>query len=116
MKLSKNALRRKRKQRISKKVRGTPLRPRLVVFRSNKHIYVQLVDDLSGTTWTAASTHNLSTQSRLSRDTARQVGQQMAAQAKELNVEQVVFDRNGYVYHGRVQALAEGAREGGLKF
>ncbi|MFP4212603.1 MAG: 50S ribosomal protein L18 [Desulfohalobiaceae bacterium] len=116
MKLSKNELRRKRKQRISKKVRGTPQRPRLVVFRSNKHIYAQLVDDLSGTTWTAASTHTLESPARLSRDSAREVGQQVAARAKELDVQQVVFDRNGYIYHGRVQALADGAREGGLKF
>lgn len=116
MKLSKNNMRKKRKQRIRKKLRGSFERPRLVVFRSNRHIYAQLVDDQSGTTRTAVSTHSLGSYSALSKETARQVGQQLAAKARDLDLEQVVFDRNGYIYHGRIQALADGAREGGLKF
>jgi len=109
----------RRKQRIRKKISGSALRPRLVVFRSNKFIYAQIVDDKVGRTLASASSLALSKSSdsvKLNRDVAMQVGRMLADRAKEKQVEQVIFDRNGYMYHGRVKALADGAREGGLQF
>ncbi|WP_034602725.1 50S ribosomal protein L18 [Maridesulfovibrio frigidus] len=119
MKMTKEQTRRRKKIRIRKKISGTASRPRLVVFRSNKHIYAQLVDDLVGKTMTASSSCALSKGDeavKLTRKTAEAVGMDIAAKAKELNIDKVVFDRGGYIYHGRVKALADGAREGGLKF
>jgi large subunit ribosomal protein L18 len=116
MKLTKTKARKKRKQRIKKKIFGTADRPRLVVFRSNKYIYAQLVDDERGMTIGAASSLSRAEAKPLNKETAKTVGQQIAAKAKEQNIESVVFDRNGYYYHGRVQELADAAREGGLKF
>lgn len=119
MKLSKNKARLKRKVRIRKKVNGTADRPRLCVFRSNTHIYAQLVNDEIGETVASASTQTLSTDGqavRLNKENAGKVGLAIAKLAKEKNIEAVVFDRNGYLYHGKVKALADGAREGGLKF
>ena len=113
MSMDKNKMRLKRKMRIRKKINGTPERPRLVVFRSNKSIYAQLVDDLAGKTIAAASSIKVAT---LTKDVATEVGRDVARKAKELGIEQVVFDRNGYLYHGRVKALADGAREAGLVF
>ena len=99
MKLTKNESRQRRKVRIRKKVQGTAERPRLVVYRSNMHIYAQI----------EAGMHcNLAG--------AEKVGMEIARLAKEKNITQVVFDRNGYLYHGRVKAVADGAREGGLEF
>ncbi|MCB0597527.1 MAG: 50S ribosomal protein L18 [Lewinellaceae bacterium] len=103
--------------RIREKVKGTAARPRLSVYRSNRDIYCQAIDDVNGHTLFAASSREAS----VSRETkpverAKQVGQLIAERAKEHNIEKVVFDRSGYLYHGRVKALAEGAREGGLKF
>ncbi len=108
----------RRKARIRKKVRGTPERPRLVVFRSHRHISAQVVDDLAGRTLCAASTEGLREQvaGLKKRDQARKVGEVVAARCREKGIESVVFDRNGYLYHGRVKALADGAREAGLKF
>ena len=119
MKLSKDLQRKRRKIRIRKKISGTPARPRMVVFRSNKHIYVQLVDDVAGRTLAASSTMMLSKggeATKLDKDTASKVGKDVAEKAKSAGIQEVVFDRNGYIYHGRVKALADGAREGGLKF
>ncbi|SKA74764.1 large subunit ribosomal protein L18 [Paucidesulfovibrio gracilis DSM 16080] len=119
MKLTKEQARRRRKVRIRKKISGTAERPRMVVFRSNSHLYVQLVDDVMGVTLASASTLTMGKDKGAmnpNRESAAEVGKDIAGKAKERNIEQVVFDRNGYIYHGRVKALADGAREGGLKF
>ena len=109
--------RERRHQRVRGKVSGTAERPRLVVFRSNRGIEAQLVDDLEGKTLAAASWLNLKKTFKGSKsEQAAEVGKLLAANAKKANVETVVFDRGGYLYHGRVKALAEGAREGGLTF
>ena len=105
----------KSKAIIRKKIQGTPKRPRLIVFRSHKHIYAQLVDDTAGVTLAGAS--SLAGKTKLSGlKTAEQIGSQIAKKAKSLNIKTVVFDRNGYVYHGRVKAAADGARSAGLIF
>lgn len=101
--------------RIRKTIKGTADKPRLSVFRSNKEIYCQLVDDLNGQTLAAASSKNI-TDGTNKADLAKRVGIVIAEKAKSMNVDAVVFDRSGYVYHGRIKALAEGAREGGLQF
>lgn len=101
------------RRRIRAKVSGTPARPRLSVFRSNKHIYAQLVDDLAGTTLASASTRE-DGESGIGIEAATSVGKRIAERAKEAGVDRAVFDRGGYRYHGNVKALAEGAREGGL--
>jgi large subunit ribosomal protein L18 len=119
MKLTKEEARKRRKVRIRKKVQGAADRPRLVVFRSNAHIYAQLVDDAVGATLVSASTLALSRTGealKLNKAAAARVGQELARLAKEKNIEAVIFDRNGYLYHGRIKALADGAREAGLKF
>lgn len=116
---SKNDTRKKRKIRIRKKISGTASRPRLVVFRSNLHIYVQVVDDISGATLAATSTLALSKggdKAGCNKAGAELVGKKIASLALEKNIRQVVFDRNGYLYHGRIKAVADGAREGGLEF
>ena len=103
-----------RHRRVRRKVAGTAQRPRLAVFRSNRHIYAQLVDDRSAHTLAAASDVNaLADANKTAR--AREVGKTLAKAAKEAGIQRVVFDRGGRLYHGRVQALAEGAREGGLQ-
>ena len=106
------------KKRIRKIVQGTPDRPRMTVFRSSKEIYVQLIDDLSGKTLVAASSleKGLVAQKGTKTETAKMVGKVVAEKAREAGIQEVVFDRNGYLYHGRVKSLAEAAREGGLKF
>jgi len=105
----------KRKKRIRKKVTGTPERPRLSVFRSAKHIYAQVIDDTTGKTLASASTKTkgFDTEGQKT-DAAKAVGKAVAEACKSQNIEAVVFDRNGYIYHGRVKALADGAREAGL--
>lgn len=112
--------RKMRKKRVRKKIVGTSRRPRLAVFRSLKHIYSQIIDDENGITLVAASTLSAELKNSLSTagniDAARKVGQLIASKAKEHQIESVVFDRGGNPYHGRVQGLAEAAREGGLKF
>lgn len=114
------AMRLKRKKRIRKKIRGTPERPRLSVFRSAKHIYAQIVDDLAGRTLAAAGTLSPEIRDRLAglkkTEAAREVGRLLAEKAKSRGIEKVVFDRNGFLYHGRVKSLAEGCREQGLVF
>jgi large subunit ribosomal protein L18 len=105
------------KRRIRKKVFGTAKLPRLTVFRSNKQIYAQLIDDLTGTTLASASSYKNKDTEKVNKVTqASVVGKLVAEKAKTVGVETVVFDRNGYLYHGRVKALANSAREGGLKF
>jgi len=102
------------KFRIRKSVKGTAERPRLSVFRSNKQIYAQVINDITGTTLASASSLGLEKMNKI--EQAKKVGELVANKAKEAGVEKIVFDRNGYLYHGRVQALADAAREGGLKF
>lgn len=102
------------KFRIRKSVKGTAERPRLSVFRSNKQIYAQVINDITGTTLASASSLRLEKMNKT--EQAKKVGELVANKAKEAGVEKIVFDRNGYLYHGRVQALADAAREGGLKF
>ena len=100
--------------RIRKSVNGTAERPRLSVFRSNKQIYAQVINDLTGNTLASASSLGLEKMPK--QEQATKVGELIAQKAKAAGVEAVVFDRNGYLYHGRVKQLAEGARNGGLKF
>ena len=106
--------REKRRKRLRRKVIGTAERPRLSVFRSNVHIYAQLVDDYAGHTLAAADSREVG-EAENRTEAARKVGELMARRASEAGVEEVVFDRGGNKYHGRVAALAEGARSGGLK-
>ena len=107
----------KRHKRVRAKISGTPERPRLNVFRSETNIYAQIIDDVNGVTLVSASSleKDFNVEGTKS-DAAKQVGMNVAERAKAKGIENVVFDRGGYVYHGRVQALAEGAREGGLQF
>jgi len=119
MKLTKEQARKRRKVRIRKKLSGVAERPRLVVYRSNRHIYAQVVDDVAGQTLVSASTLAMSKDGealKLDKASATRVGRTVAERAKERGIEAVVFDRNGYLFHGRIKALADGAREGGLKF
>lgn len=106
------------KYRIRKRVHGTADRPRLTVFRSNKGIYAQVINDLEGRTLVSASSMSkeLAEKKVTKTEMAKEVGKLLAGKANEAGIEKVVFDRNGYLYHGRVKSLAEGAREGGLKF
>ncbi len=111
-----NKARLKRHARIRNKISGTPECPRLNVFRSLKNIYAQVIDDVNGVTLVSASSLELSDTYGGNKDAAEQVGKLVAQKAVEKGIKEVVFDRGGYVYHGRVAALAEGAREGGLEF
>jgi large subunit ribosomal protein L18 len=110
----------RRQARVRKQVHGTDARPRLCVFRSNKHIYAQVISDQTGRTLAAASTLAPGLKGQLpktgNRDAAKQVGTLIARVCQERGIRSVVFDRNGFRYHGRVQALADAAREGGLQF
>ncbi len=107
----------RRKRRIRKKVTGSTARPRLSVYRSNKQIYAQVVDDLSGKTLASASSRAIPESQGVAKiDQAKLVGTKIAEAAKAAGIDNVVFDRNGYLYHGRVKNLADAAREGGLKF
>jgi len=114
----KSSARQKIKFRIRKKISGTPAAPRLSVFRSNTDIYVQLIDDTNGATLAAASSKqaDITAQKVAKKDKSKMVGEAIALKAGELGIKKVIFDRNGYIYHGRVKAVAEGAREGGLEF
>ncbi|UZP68598.1 50S ribosomal protein L18 [Desulfovibrio mangrovi] len=116
---SKNEKRLRRKVRIRKKISGTAERPRLVVFRSNLHIYAQLVDDQIGATVASASTLALGKDGetlKANKIGAGKVGAEIARLAKEKDIARVVFDRNGYIYHGSIKAIADAAREAGLEF
>jgi large subunit ribosomal protein L18 len=118
--MAKLTSRERRKLRIRSRISGTTERPRLTVFRSARHIYAQVVDDLKGATLAAASTQSADLRSNLvgdkKLDAAKKVGALVAKICLARNVDKIVFDRNGYLYHGRVRALAEAAREAGLKF
>ena len=113
--LEKRIHREKRHRRVRRKVAGTASRPRLSVYRSNVHIYAQLIDDDAGETLAAADSRQVGG-SENRKDAARKVGALIANRASEAGIEEVVFDRGGNKYHGRIAALAEGAREGGLRF
>lgn len=116
-KADKNAARVKRHYRVRNKISGTAERPRLNVFRSAKHIYAQIIDDVNGVTLAAASTAEKSFENYGgNKEAAKEIGKLVAQRAIEKGVTCVVFDRSGYLYHGRVKELAEGAREGGLQF
>jgi large subunit ribosomal protein L18 len=110
--------RQKIRYRIRKKVSGTPVKPRLAIFRSNSDIYAQLIDDTNGFTLAAASSRDkdISAQKITKVEKSKLVGQVIARKAKDLGITTIVFDRGGNLYHGRVQGVAEGAREGGLQF
>jgi large subunit ribosomal protein L18 len=117
MSISQKSLRRQKlRWRIRTTVSGTAQKPRLSVFRSNKDIYAQLIDDTTGTTLAAASSQKVEAESATKAEQSTMVGKAIAAAALEKGIKEVVFDRSGYLYHGRVKQLAEGAREGGLKF
>lgn len=117
MRINKTARRNKIRRRIRSRILGDANRPRLSVYRSNKQIYAQVIDDLSGETLASANSLQLKSDGNGNKsETAKKVGLMLAENAKSKNIEKVVFDRGGYLYHGRVKALAEGAREGGLKF
>ena len=112
-----NAQRKKRHRRVRGKIAGTPERPRLNVFRSEKHIYAQIIDDTNGVTLCSASSLEKDFKgSGSNKEGAQKVGKQIAERATKNGIENVVFDRGGYIYHGRVKELAEAARESGLKF
>ena len=111
-----NVARKKRHQRIRQKISGTAECPRLSVYRSNSHIHVQLIDDAKGVTLAATSTVNLKIAKGGNVAAAKQVGTEIAKLATAKKISKVVFDRSGYLYHGRVKALADAARAGGLKF
>jgi len=118
MKNRKGIRRNKIKMRIRKRISGSEEKPRLSVFRSNKQIYAQVINDLTGHTLAAASSREaeIAAQKLTKIEISQLVGKQIAAKAREAGIETVVFDRNGYLYHGRVKALADAAREAGLKF
>lgn len=116
MALSKTARRKRIHMRIRKKMEGNSSRPRLSVFRSNKQIYCQLIDDSKGTTLVSAASTDESISGSNKSDIAKKVGELIGSRAQSLNISEVVFDRGGYLFHGRVKALAEGARSAGLKF
>ena len=119
-KVDKNSSRVKRHLRVRKKVSGTPERPRLSVYRSEKNIYAQIIDDANRVTLTAASSLDAEVKGAVNhggnKEAAKMVGEMIAKRAIEKGITEVVFDRGGYLYHGRVQVLAEAAREAGLKF
>jgi large subunit ribosomal protein L18 len=113
----KNRERRERiKAGVRKRINGTSERPRLSVFRSNRGLYVQVIDDVKGVTVASASTSELGEKAKLNIENSKNVGKKIAEKAIASGIESIVFDRNGYLYHGNIKALAEGAREGGLKF
>ena len=114
MAISKSRLRIKRG--IRKKISGSAVRPRISVFKSNTRIYAQIIDDEQGHTLVSASSAELGAKKNTNIEVAKEVGKKLAEKADASGISEVVFDRNGYIYHGKVKALADGAREGGLKF
>lgn len=115
-KTSKNVERLRRHARVRTKISGTPECPRLNVFRSNAHIHAQIIDDVNGRTLVACSSVDMKLTNGGNIEAAKAVGAELGKRAEQANIKKVVFDRGGYVYHGRVQALAEAAREAGLEF
>ncbi|MDX2196880.1 MAG: 50S ribosomal protein L18 [Cytophagales bacterium] len=116
MSFDKSARREKIKKKIRSKISGTQGRPRVSIFRSNTAIYAQVIDDMSGTTLASASVKDINTAKGTKIDLSKAIGKKLAEKTIEKGITEVVFDRGGYLFHGRVKALAEGAREGGLKF
>ncbi|URZ14790.1 50S ribosomal protein L18 [Clostridium felsineum] len=116
--LNKVQSRRRRHLRVRNKISGTPVRPRLAVYRSEKNIYAQVIDDVNGTTLVSASTldKDFSVKAGSNKEAAKLVGETVAKKALDKGIKQVVFDRGGYIYHGRIKELADGAREAGLEF
>jgi len=118
--VDRNKVRLRKHVRVRKKISGTSVKPRLAVFRSARHIYAQIIDDVAGTTLVAASTLDEALKGNEgytgNKDAAKAVGKLVAEKALEKGIKQVVFDRGGYIYHGRVKELADGAREAGLEF
>ena len=118
--VDRNKVRLRKHVRVRKKISGTSVKPRLAVFRSARHIYAQIIDDVAGTTLVAASTLDEALKGKEgytgNREAAKAVGKLVAEKALEKGIRQVVFDRGGYIYHGRVKELADGAREAGLEF
>jgi large subunit ribosomal protein L18 len=114
--MSRNDLRQRRHKRVRNKVNGTPECPRLNVFRSSSHIYAQVIDDTNGVTLVSASSIDMKLENGGNVEAAKKVGAEIGKRAIEKKIENVVFDRGGYIYHGRVKALADAAREAGLKF
>jgi len=115
-KIEKNKERLKKHLRIRKKIKGTTERPRLSVFRSNQNIYAQLIDDTKGVTLVSASSIDLKIEKGSNIEAAKKIGKEIAERALKSNIKNVVFDRSGYIYHGRIKALADAAREAGLEF
>ena len=119
-KVNKNEMRNNRHERVRRKIYGTPERPRLNVYRSNANIYAQIIDDIAGQTIVSASTLDNELKEKLSsthnKEAAKLVGEMVGKRALDKGIKEVVFDRGGYIYHGRIKELAEGAREAGLKF
>lgn len=116
MSITKAARRERIKRSIRAKISGTAQRPRLSVFRSNKNIYAQLIDDLAGKTIVSVSSANITQEVTAKTEASSAVGKELATKAQERGITEVVFDRSGYLYHGRIKSLADGAREAGLKF
>lgn len=118
--IEKNKVRLRKHVRVRKKISGTPETPRLCVFRSSKHIYAQIIDDVNSTTLVAASTLDEALKGKVkrtgNREAAKEVGKLIGSKALEKGIKKVVFDRGGYLYHGRVKELADGVREAGLEF
>lgn len=116
MKFTKQEARKRRHFRVRKKIAGTPARPRLNVFKSNTNIYTQIIDDTTGTTLVSASTLKMDLKGKSNIQAATALGQEIAKKAQAANITDVVFDRGGYQYHGKIKAFADAARENGLKF
>jgi large subunit ribosomal protein L18 len=116
MRFSKQKRRKKIHQRIRRSIKGTATKPRLSVYRSNFEIYAQLVDDVNGKTLAAASSRTDVSKDKPKVERSKAVGKAIAEKADKIGIQEVAFDRSGYLYHGRIKSLAEGAREGGLKF
>ena len=112
----KSALRERRKKRIRKKIFGTQARPRVSVYRSERHVYVQVIDDTLGKTLVSISSFEKGRHGKANKEACLAIGKELAGRCKAKNIESVVFDKNGFTYHGRIKALADGAREGGLQF
>jgi len=116
LQVKKAELRLRRKKRIRSKITGVAARPRLSVFKSDRHVYVQVIDDTTGTTLASASSFEKGAHARANLEVCTQVGKRIAERCKARNIGQIVFDKNGFQYHGRIKAVADGAREGGLDF
>lgn len=112
----KSLMRERRKKRVRGKISGTAEKPRLSVFRSAKHVYAQVIDDMKGETLVGISSQSKDVKGRANKELCTGLGKKVAEQCLAKKIKNVVFDRNGYIYHGRIQALADGAREAGLKF